>query len=253
MVQQPQQGQCTQCSANRVNSADELPEAEKAAQPCGDSQQKDKAEAAVRHGGKANHAVMAESNGAGKRGTEHGTEQQHPIEVVPAPAQRTGSGQHGQRRLYHGGKRLHGEEYAQRDGNENNAAKQYSPPNCAAGAQLFPDGGQNTDGGKKIITDKRAGGNSPVGKQWADGWDCSNGKLPAAAAQGKRADQHRADNQQRHHGGKDIYHAGGAGKGKQRNQKAERRTAPKGGGTQYLREKRPHPGRHDDQYPEEEK
>ncbi len=73
-----------------------------------------------------------------------------------------------------------------------------------------------------------------MGKQWADGWDCSNGKLPAAAAQGKRADQHRADNQQRHHGGKDIYHAGGAGKGKQRNQKAERRTAPKGGG-QYLR------------------
>ena len=92
-----------------------------------------------------------------------------------------------------------------------------------------------------------------MGKQWADGWDCSNGKLPAAAAQGKHADQHRADNQQRHHGGKDIYHAGGAGKGKQRNQKAERRTAPKGGGTQYLREKRPHPGRHDDQYPEEEK
>lgn len=85
MVQQPQQGQCTQCSANRVNSADELPKAEKAAQPCRDSQQKDKAEAAVRHSGKANHAVMAESNGARKRGTEHGTEQQHPIEVVPAP------------------------------------------------------------------------------------------------------------------------------------------------------------------------
>lgn len=140
MVQQPQQGQRPQCSANGVNSADELPKAEKAAQPCWDSQQKDKAEAMVRHGGKAGHAVMTEGDGAGKRGTEHGTEQQHPIEIVPAPAQRTGSGQHRQRCFYHSGERLHGEEDTQRDGNENNAAKQYPHQTVRRERNSFPTG-----------------------------------------------------------------------------------------------------------------